>query len=247
MGLSSISKWIRTDLGSHRAQKNALFLMLIAALLLRLSLLRWHGHEGDMAGFTNWAKALLRVPFSEFYLQGAPECDSLPGYLYILAATARLHTILVGPIMEWESFELWIKPVPVLADLALGIGVFLLCRRFTSPGRSLIATILVLFNPGLIFMSAIWGQIDSLSAALCILSLMAIVYGSPLVAAVLAGLAFLCKPQYTLFLISVALVYLLREIKQLRNDTNHSAAKWTGWVITRLMLPVICLVMTIQS
>jgi dolichyl-phosphate-mannose-protein mannosyltransferase len=239
-------QWLK--LNGRGTPRIGLIALLLAGLIVRMLVINLPGHEGDIGGFTTWAKALLAVPFSDFYSTGAPESDSLPGYLYLLAITANARTVLSGPISKPEDFAVWIKVFPILADLLLAYAVFRLCRLFGNSRTSLVAAALIIFNPAIIFVSAVWGQIDSISTALATLCGAALLSGNPLVAALLAGLAFVTKPQYVPFLIPLAAAYLRRETLHLPSIvTSGGMVTWARWLGMRVMLPLAIATGTVQA
>ena len=134
------------------------------------------------------------------------------------------------------------------ADIALGATAYLICRRFLSVRRSLFACALVLFSPGILLVSAVWGQVDSIANALALASLLALISGRPNVAAILAGLGLLVKPQYLLFLLGPAVAYLRSETLRLPPLSSPGSrgvwARWLGW---RVIVPVLVLVATVQA
>lgn len=213
---------------------------------MRLLLMPTQGFLGDVRFFTRWANALQAVPLAEFYSRGAPDCDYLPGYLYLLGATGLLRTLLVGPGALPESFEPWIKAGPIAADLALGVVTFLLCHRFVGPRRSLVAAALVLFNPGIVFVSSVWGQVDSVGTLLSVASLAAMVHGLPILAAVLAGAAFVVKPHYTLFLVVVAAAYLWSPRFRTPSPRRGPDGPWARRVLAGVVLPGVAFVASVQ-
>ncbi len=230
-----------------RAQVAALAAILAAGLALRAALVPASPFLGDMAYFTAWARALLTTPLGDFYALGAPNCDYLPGYLYLLWVTAHLATAVAGPIDDLRAFAFWVKLAPIAADLAMGVVVFQMARRFARPRRALLAAGLVVLNPGIAMVSAAWGQVDSIAALLSLLALSALMAASPVGAAFWAAAAFAVKPQYPLFLIVAGVAYLGMEIRRVRLSTPAPPnAVWLKWTLRRVLLPVVLLVAAVQ-
>ena len=226
----------------------ALAVILIAGLAIRLWLLRLPGYKVDVSLFTDWTNGLLKIPFDQYYGLVSPWCDYLPGYLYILAATGWLKGIVSGhSLLTVQDFEPWIKAGPILADLILGAVVFRLCRRFTGPKRSLLATALVVLNPGIIFVGSVWGQVESIASALYMLSLLALVSGNPILAAIWAGLGFVTKPQYAIFLGVIGIAYLRSDLLRLPPiQSPGGKSVWSAWAIRRVILPVVVMIGTAE-
>ncbi len=236
------------DRGSRRVELVALAAILLAGLAIRLWSLRFPGYKVDVSLFTDWTNGLLRIPFDQYYGLESPWCDYLPGYLYILAGTGWLKDLISGNgQLTLQTFEPWIKAGPILADLVLGVVVFQLCRRFTGAKRSLLAASLFVFNPGVIFISSVWGQVESIASALYMLSLLALVSGSPILAAIWAGLGFVTKPQYAVFLGVIGIAYLRSDLLRLPSVLSSGGRPaWAGWSVRRVILPVAILIATAE-
>ncbi|HEX9015492.1 MAG TPA: hypothetical protein VF960_05740, partial [Chloroflexota bacterium] len=152
--------------GSKRSERVYLLALLCLGLLLRLVLLPLDGYQVDVTLFTEWTNALRKIPLNEYYGLVSPWCDYLPGYLYLLGATDWLKSLVSGPAeLTVRDFQPWIKAGPVIADLILVVLVYTISRRFSGPRRALIAASLVALNPGIIFVSSVWGQVESIATA----------------------------------------------------------------------------------
>lgn len=183
--------------------------VLCLALAARLVLMRLPGYAVDLTLFTEWTVGLLTIPWGDYYGLVSPWCDYPPGYLYVLAATGWLKAVATGSTtLTLQDFEPWIKAGPILMDLVLGLAVYFACRRFVGAGRSLLAASIVLLNPSVMLVSAVWGQADSIPSAFYVLALLSMVSGAPIWAAVWAALGFVTKPQYGVFLAAIGVGYL---------------------------------------
>ncbi len=217
-------------------------------LAARLWLLRFPGYSIDVTLFTEWTEGLLKIPFDEYYGLVSPWCDYLPGYLYVLAATGFIKSLVSGSTaLVVQDFEPWIKVGPIFADLVVGLSVYLLCRRFTSSKRSLLAASIILLNPAIMFAGAVWGQVESVAFALYMLALLALVSGSPIVAAVVAGLGFATKPQYAIFLAPAGVAYIRWVTSRWHTRRTEGGSEgWFAWMTRRVFLPIGVLVGTVQ-
>lgn len=217
--------------------------MLLLGLVLRLWFMRIPGYSIDVTLFTEWTDGLLKIPWGEYFGLVAPWCDYLPGYLYLLAATGWVKTTVVGGgVLPVQAFEPWIKIGPIMADLVLAATIYALVRRFTSSNRSLLAASLIVLNPSILFVGAVWGQVESIAAALYMLALLSLVSGSPILAAVWAGVGFATKPQYAVFLVPAGVAYTTWTIRHPSGDTRRRLA----WLARRALIPVAALVATVQ-
>src|SRR3954447_17536940 len=170
--------------------------MFTAAFLIRVLIAPYVGFYGDLRLFRMWATRLDEVGPHRFYVQGQ-FADYPPGYLYVLW--------LLGKLSATPGYLL-LKLPAILADLGLAwiAGIFAVRLAPTSlkerlPVRALVAAA-VLFNPALIVLSAVWGQVDAVPALFVLSSLLLLFTGRPsmrreLGAFLLFAVAIAMKPQ----------------------------------------------------
>ena len=105
----------------------------------------------------------------------------------------------------------WIKLLSILFDVLLAWAVLRLTARFTDrPGRKLAAFLTVLYLPTVVLNGALWGQCDSVYAALALLSLAQALEGKPVRSMICLALAFGFKLQ-AVFLMPVFAVLMLQK------------------------------------
>jgi dolichyl-phosphate-mannose-protein mannosyltransferase len=180
------------------------------ALMLRLLLVPNTGFYGDLGLFKEWTSRLAQVGPRHFYVHGQLQ-DYPPGYLYLLWFTGKISA---------TPGYLALKLPAILADLGLAwiAGTFAariapaqLARRW--PVRKLVAAS-ILFNPAIIVLSAVWGQVDSVPAMFVLWSLLLLFTGErslsrDVTAFLLFAVAFAIKPQAA-FVLPVMLYVLYR-------------------------------------
>ena len=185
----------------------------LAGLAIRLGLAPFFDGFGfDIYLFGEWAQTLTTHPFASFYTH-AESPDHLPGDLWFLWGAARIYVLLGGERFEGVPFLITVKSISAIADVAAGIALFAIVRRVRQSDRlALIAAAAYVLNPAAIFMSAIWGQWDSISIALVLwafwLALLprdAWIAGMPLLA-----WALMIKPQLALLVPFVLLLPISR-------------------------------------
>ena len=144
----------------------------------------------DVHTFQVWGTQLATYGLSHFYT-GGMWSDYPPGYLYVLALIGRLRLIfeweLLSPILNFFTF----LPA-MLADVAISYVLW----RIT--GKVWVAA-LWLFNPAILLISSVWGQVESVFLLPLVISLWLVREKKLLGAYVLYGAAILIKPQ-SLFL-----------------------------------------------
>ena len=189
-----------------RAGLAALFAL---ALLVRLALAPFTGFRGDLQLFQTWATLLGQVGPHHFYAASAQSVDYPPGYLYVLWLTAKLSA---------APGYLLLKLPPIVADFGLAWVVCTLAARIAPPSfarrwpvRPLVAAAF-LFNPAVLAIGAVWGQVDSLPALLALAPLALLLTGEQsrgreLGAFLLFACAVAIKPQAAF--VAPVLLYVL--------------------------------------
>jgi Gpi18-like mannosyltransferase len=147
--------------------------MFAVAFFIRLLIAPHMGFYGDLRLFRIWAARLDEVDPHRFYAEGQ-FADYPPGYLYVLW--------LLGKLSSTPGYLL-LKLPAILADLGLAwiAGTFAVRIAPASlkeqlPVRALVAAA-VLFNPAVIALSAVWGQVDAVPALFVLASLLLLFTG----------------------------------------------------------------------
>ncbi|HEX5506167.1 MAG TPA: hypothetical protein VFW96_26345 [Thermomicrobiales bacterium] len=188
--------------------------ILIAGLALRLALAPFGAYRFDTDDLGRWTARLATVPLARFY--DGPPVDHLPGDLWVMWALGKGYA-LVSPGLDVQAraFLVLLKLVPALADAGIAALLYLLGRRLGGAVAGLVAAALYAFNPGSVFLTAVWGQWDALSAALALAALWLLLRGDPEWAFPVLAYAALIKPQVAALapLLALAFVawYALRE------------------------------------
>jgi Gpi18-like mannosyltransferase len=175
------------------------------ALLVRFLIMPYGGFPVDIGTFKAWSQALTDRGPSAFY--GAGFADYLPGYLYVLWLIGEVNAV----VRFSDQAHLFALKLPAaIADLVTAWFVFALARRFESRW-ALALSASYLFNPGIIFNSAYWGQADAVGAVFAVAGIAALGVASPIWSAVLLAMGAVIKPQTAPAMIPAGL-YLLRTL-----------------------------------
>ena len=137
-----------------------------AGLILRLLFVGSDGFHSDVASFENWALTLRDYAPSEFFAKvGFSEYP--PGYFVILWFVAKLYAVLPGAAGDaahgWPVLRALVKLPAIVMDLVNAGIVYAIVRRYASQGVALLAAAALALNPVAIYVSAYWGQVDSVS------------------------------------------------------------------------------------
>ncbi len=172
------------------------------AVLLRFLVMPYGGFPVDIGTFKAWASSLAESGPAAFY--GAGFADYLPGYLYVLWIIGEVNRIVR---FNDPAFLFALKLPATASDLLTAWIIFAFAKRLGSR-HALALSASYLFNPGIIFNSAVWGQADAVGAVVALAGVVLLGAASPVLVAVLLTAAALIKPQTAPALIPAGLVLL---------------------------------------
>jgi predicted membrane-bound dolichyl-phosphate-mannose-protein mannosyltransferase len=212
--------------------RSLVLLLIVLGVLLRAVIgglyLPYSGLSNDVGAFSIWATRMATLGPGDFYQPGYL-ADYPPAYMYVLW--------VLGAIGEWlrPIFGLSITPglvkVPaILADAGVAWLLFAYARRWgdgwlgswSGERLGLVAAVIYLFNPGTIFDSAVWGQVDSVGTLVLLATLFALARGWTEVAAAGAVVAMLVKFQFGFLIPVVAIVGIKRHLFGRSSDPDHA-------------------------
>jgi Gpi18-like mannosyltransferase len=191
--------------------------LLFSALLLRLViayvLFPNSGFRTDIGTFQAWAITLANLGPGGFYQQGGL-ADYAPGYMYVLWLVGVLSQTLsrLSHIDQYVFTAALVKVPAIVFDLALGYLIYRTLRAWNGERVALAGAALYLFNPVTWYVSALWGQVDSVGTFVLVVCVLLLVGGWSEAAAGTAVLATLIKPQYGIVLFVVGFVLLGRHL-----------------------------------
>lgn len=184
---------------SNRAAVGQLVLLLVAAVALRLLVLDWEGHNGDVRVTAGWAERMAEVGPLRFY-EGSGSI--YPALLYPLWG--------IGALLDGDALNLAIKGLAIPFDVGIGILLFWTFRWRTGNDLALLIAGLYLLNPAVILAGPVWGQVDSAGTLPFLGALVALAARRHGWAGALAVVATLVKPQFGLAVLPVIVLAALR-------------------------------------
>jgi dolichyl-phosphate-mannose--protein O-mannosyl transferase/Gpi18-like mannosyltransferase len=148
--------------------------LLLLGLFVRLMFVGNEGFKTDVSTYTAWAIALGERGFGSFY-STIGFADYPPGYFYILAAVGHFWRLFFAAHDPgYAVLRLLVKLPAILADLCVGALLYAIVRRFAGVALALGAAAFYVLNPATIYISALWGQVDSIAGALALLAIYAL-------------------------------------------------------------------------
>lgn len=188
------------------------------ALLTRLAISPWfHGFGYDMFIYGNWAETLVEHPLSSFY-EHAESPDHLPGDLYIHLSLGYVFHWFGGENFYGSAYRYLLKAVPAFVDCLLVLLAYRFATSNATKGAGIQLSVKLVFAPALIFISAVWGQWDTVSMTIFLAGLLVLWSNTPraVLAAILFGWALLIKPPLFLLVLPAVVGYA-----------------WTNWLKQR--------------
>ncbi|MEB3195578.1 MAG: phospholipid carrier-dependent glycosyltransferase [Candidatus Sericytochromatia bacterium] len=215
---------------SGRDYTRLFWYVLIAALLLRLFLIRFpYQFTLDVNTFRSWGDTLFKVGPHQFY--NSTWSDYPPLFLYLLwgwswawAAVGKLFS--VDPMMTVQ----WVKVPACLADVLNGYLIFSILKGRVAIRSAFRTAAFYLFNPVVLFVSAIWGQVDSVVTCTMLLTTLAVLTDRLTLAAVAASASVFIKPQ-GIFLIPVVVFAMWHRHSWQRWLLAIAAGLTTAWLV----------------
>ena len=173
---------------------------MILAGALRLALLPTQGSP-DLDQFVGWAHAFaMGHPLGEAYRL---DLSFPPVLTYLIWALGNLVPAFETAIDGSDTgARIALKLPASVADILLAVGVAYLLRD--QPRRAIAAALLVAFIPVTWYVSAWWGQFESIYVLLGLVAVILVLADRPMLAAVALGLALMTKPQALVFLVPFA-------------------------------------------
>ncbi len=187
--------------GWTRRERSALGVGLLAAAGLRLALLPAVGLRDDTDQFVGWVHQLATgLPIGEAYRL---DLSFPPVMVYIFWALAHLVPAF-GTASDAGDLaaRIAIKAPAAVADIGLALGVAYLLRD--RPRWAIGAALAIAFLPLTWYVSAWWGQFESIYVILGLLAAILVLADHPIPAAAALGLAVMTKPQALPFLVPFA-------------------------------------------
>ena len=145
-----------------------LWLLLATALAVRLVLMPLPDpYEADLSTFWRpWMAFAAQNGLAQLYLRGEPAVNYPPFYLTLLAGLGSIYRLVVPDFAYTPLQSILIKLPGVAADLGVTVLIYYAARLTVAEERKetlpLAAAALWAFNPAIIYVSAYWGQVDSI-------------------------------------------------------------------------------------
>ncbi|HEV3089005.1 MAG TPA: glycosyltransferase family 39 protein, partial [Candidatus Elarobacter sp.] len=157
-----------------RSKLGPLAAILGVGLLLRLLFVGSQGFHSDVDTFVAWTLTLRDNPPWMFYAKSS-FADYPPGYFVVLWVLAKIYALIPGSANDgahgYPMLHALVKLPAIAMDLVNAGVVYTIVRRYAAQGVALLAAALLALNPAAIYVSAYWGQVDSVSWGFVLIAL----------------------------------------------------------------------------
>ncbi|MBI2017457.1 hypothetical protein HYS92_00250 [Candidatus Daviesbacteria bacterium] len=192
-----------------------IYWILIIGLIIRLLLSFLPAFEADQSAFRFWTARLASGGPANFYSPDIFTNNPL-GILYFFWFIGLIKNSILSSLPFTINLDLLLKLAANLADISTGFIIYKIVRKELNERLAYIATALYIFNPGLSFNSAIWGQYDGVAIFFLLLSIYSIfIKKSPIVGSILFSVAWIVKPQ-SLELAPFLIFYFIKYFKPIQ-------------------------------
>lgn len=178
-----------------------LYYLLLAGLLIRLIFATFPGFHVDTDTFFAWSVRAFDLGFSHFYSKDI-WTNYTPGIIYVFYILGFLRNLFA---ISDQYFYFVLKLPSIIADLILSYFIYKVLLRTVSKRLALYGLTFCLFNPVLIFNSAIWGAFDGFMTLFIFLSIYYLAQRKLILSSIFFGISLLAKPQA----IAVAPIFVL--------------------------------------
>ncbi len=170
---------------------------IVLAVAVRLVLLPTDGFRPDLDQFVLWVHDIATTPLGDAYRQNL---SFPPVMAFIFAALGALdHAFRTATTAADPSVRVLMKLPATLADAGLAAGVAWALR--SRPGWAVAGALGILLHPAVLYLSAWWGQFESIYLLMALVAYLLAVSGRPVPAAVALALSLMTKPQALPFLV----------------------------------------------
>lgn len=167
----------------------------------------------DMNLYKDWAITMVQQGFANFY-NYSTNCDYPPTYLYVLWMIGKIFQFFDPNFSHTDGLLLMvlIKLPPVLADIGSALLITEILKPHTTEATAHKLGLLYAFNPLMLFVSGVWGQVDGLMNFLMLLAFYLIQQNYVIRSGLLIAVMIIIKPQGLFFAPFLVLSQWFRQV-----------------------------------
>lgn len=168
-----------------------IYYLILAGFLVRLIFASFPGFHVDTDTFFAWSVRAFDLGFANFYSRDV-WTNYTPGIIYLFYILGALR-YLFSVSDQWFYFVL--KLPSIIADLGISYLIYRVLLKHVSEKLALYGLAFCLFNPVLIFNSAVWGAFDGFMTLFLFISIYYLAEKKLLLSSIFFGISVLVKPQ----------------------------------------------------
>lgn len=180
-------------------KKDAVFymvLMTITALIIKVVGSIYYYEHGDMGAFISWMNGLQKDGFAGFYTKHGLAYPPL--HIFTVYLLGLINSGL--GLMDNSILQILLLKLPaLLCDVLTAFLVYRIAQKYMSARAGLAAGFIYLLNPAAIFISSVWGQMDSIYTFFIVLMCYLITEGKLKLSYFVFAAAILFKYQGVIF------------------------------------------------
>lgn len=166
--------------------------------------------------FVPWTEKLINNPITRFYfIEGTTNIDSMCNYTPLYAYFLYLCGLIIKLFkIGGTGVIIVVKSPAIICDIISGIIIYKIAKkRNLPPILSVFFCGAYILNPALMVNSAVWGQIDGITAMFTILVVYLIMEQKDLLAIIFSFVGISFKLQFIFALPAIGMYYLIKAIK----------------------------------
>jgi dolichyl-phosphate-mannose-protein mannosyltransferase len=206
------------NIGKRNFLTSNILAVLTLGLIVRIIFSFFGTLRLDQGTFIGWSNSLIESGFLNFYKGWS---DYLPGYLYILWLLGKIRGIIPDVLLY--------KLPAIFADLLTGFLIYKIVNKLKNEKWGIISSALYIFNPAILANSTLWGQIDSITSLLSILS----IYFAPInffLSSFFLAFGTLVKPQVA-FIATVIFLIMIKNKWKLKKILTYILVSLTVFIL----------------
>lgn len=153
--------------------QSALWLAILLAigLALRAVLSYATGYQADLKWFASWLAIVTNTGLEGIYSNS--DVNYPPLFIFVLRLMGELWQQIDATFAKSDNFFAFLRLPAVLADVGIALLLHSEVRRLAGRGWALAAAAMYFLNPAVFYVTAIWGQVDSIHTMFVLAALVA--------------------------------------------------------------------------
>lgn len=180
-----------SEIASNIRKNLVVYYLLLAGFLIRLIFASFPGFHVDTDTFFAWSVRAFDLGLANFYSKDV-WTNYTPGMIYLFYILGFIRSLFS---ISDQNFYFVLKLPSIIADLILSYYIYKVLLKTVHKRLALYGLAFCLFNPVLIFNSAIWGAFDGFMTLFLFISVYYLAQRKLILSSIFFGISLLIKPQ----------------------------------------------------